>query len=51
LGWVQVARGGIELNGQPLKQGDGAAIDNIAELEMESLEDAELLLFDMAADR
>jgi redox-sensitive bicupin YhaK (pirin superfamily) len=50
LGWIQVARGGIELNGQPLKQGDGAAIDNIAELEMEALEDAELLLFDMAAN-
>jgi quercetin 2,3-dioxygenase len=49
LGWIQVARGGIELNGQPLKQGDGAAIDNIAELEIEALEDAELLLFDMAS--
>jgi hypothetical protein len=49
LGWVQVARGSIELNGQPLKQGDGAAIDNITKLEMEALEDAEVLLFDMAA--
>ncbi len=49
LGWIQVARGSIELNGQALQQGDGAAVDNVEQLKMEALEDAELLLFDMAA--
>lgn len=49
IGWVQVARGSIELNGQALEQGDGAAIDDVAQIQIEALEDAELLLFDMAA--
>ena len=48
LGWAQVARGSIELNGQALEQGDGAAIDDLPELKIEALEDAEVLLFDMA---
>ncbi|HSE13765.1 MAG TPA: pirin family protein [Rudaea sp.] len=49
VGWMQVARGSIEINGQALEQGDGAAIDDLAQLRIEALEDAELLLFDMAA--
>ena len=49
LGWAQVARGSIELNGQALEQGDGAAIDDLSELRIDALEDAEVLLFDMAA--
>jgi quercetin 2,3-dioxygenase len=49
IGWVQVARGSIEIDGQSLEQGDGAAIDDVAQLRIEALEDAELLLFDMAA--
>lgn len=49
IGWLQVARGSTEVNGQALEQGDGAAIDDVAQLQIEALEDAELLLFDMAA--
>jgi redox-sensitive bicupin YhaK (pirin superfamily) len=49
LGWMQVARGSVELNGQALKQGDGAAIADLAEISLDALEDAEVLLFDMAA--
>jgi redox-sensitive bicupin YhaK (pirin superfamily) len=47
LAWVQVARGSIELNGQALEQGDGAAIDAVAQLKIDALEAAEILLFDM----
>ena len=47
IGWVQVARGSIELDGQSLEQGDGAAINDQSGLKIEALEDAELLLFDM----
>ena len=46
--WVQVARGAIELNGQTLKQGDGAAISSERELTIEGTESAEILLFDLA---
>lgn len=49
LGWLQVARGSIEVDGQALEQGDGAAIDGLAQIRIEALDDAELLLFDMAA--
>jgi len=49
IGWVQVARGSIELDGQALEQGDGAAIDGQADLKIDALEDCEILLFDMAA--
>jgi redox-sensitive bicupin YhaK (pirin superfamily) len=48
LGWLQVARGSVEVDGQALEQGDGAAIDDLAQIRIEALEDAELLLFDMA---
>lgn len=45
--WVQVARGGIILNGLPLTQGDGAAIseENIV---IEATKESEFLLFDLA---
>jgi redox-sensitive bicupin YhaK (pirin superfamily) len=46
--WVQVARGAIEINGQPLKQGDGAAISEERELKIVGTEPAEILLFDLA---
>jgi redox-sensitive bicupin YhaK (pirin superfamily) len=48
--WVQVARGGIALNGQKLAEGDGAAISDEAALELSAAgpDDAELLLFDLA---
>jgi len=45
--WVQVARGTVGLNGQPLAQGDGAAVSDEATLTFTGTPDAEVLLFDM----
>jgi quercetin 2,3-dioxygenase len=47
-GWLQVARGAVELNGKPLGQGDGAAISDEKKLSIKGTEDAEVLLFDLA---
>ena len=47
-GWVQVARGSISLNGETLREGDGAAISVSGPLRLKGLDDAEVLLFDMA---
>ena len=47
-GWLQVARGAVELNGKQLNQGDGAAISNEKKLTIKGTEDAEVLLFDLA---
>jgi quercetin 2,3-dioxygenase len=47
-GWLQVARGSVELNGNKLGQGDGAAISAEKELKIKGAEDAEILLFDLA---
>jgi len=46
--WLQVAKGAVELNGQVLSQGDGAAISDEAKLSIKGKEDAEVLLFDLA---
>ena len=46
--WVQVARGAIEINGQPLKQGDGAALSGERDLKLVGKESSEILLFDLA---
>jgi len=46
--WVQIARGGVSLNGERLAEGDGAALGDIAELRLEALRGAsELLVFDL----
>ena len=48
-GWLQVARGGIELpEGSIMQAGDGARIEQEQLLTLKVLEDAELLLFDLA---
>jgi quercetin 2,3-dioxygenase len=47
LGWLQVARGGVSLNGVALATGDGAAIEKEADLVIRADSDAEVLLFDM----
>jgi len=44
--WLQVARGGLDLNGQTLNAGDGAAIENEPTLTLRG-KDAEVLLFDL----
>jgi redox-sensitive bicupin YhaK (pirin superfamily) len=46
--YVQVARGSITLNGNKLATGDGAAISQEKALELTGVEDAEVLLFDLA---
>ena len=47
-GWLQVARGAVELNGKKLNQGDGAAITDETKLTIKGAKDAEVLLFDLA---
>jgi redox-sensitive bicupin YhaK (pirin superfamily) len=47
-GWLQVARGAVELNGKELGRGDGAAISNEKKLTIKATEDSEVLLFDLA---
>jgi quercetin 2,3-dioxygenase len=46
--WLQVARGMVAVNGQQLKQGDGASISEEQSLKIEGLEPSEILLFDLA---
>ncbi len=47
-GWLQVARGTVDVNGMELKAGDGAAIADEAEVRAAAKEAAEVLLFDLA---
>lgn len=47
LGWVQVARGEVALNGQILKQGDGAAVTREKALAFQAKEKTEILIFDL----
>ena len=46
--YVHVARGGVTLNGQHLRQGDGVKIAEEARLSFSQGKDAEILLFDLA---
>jgi redox-sensitive bicupin YhaK (pirin superfamily) len=46
--WLQVAKGEVELNGQKLDQGDGAAVSDEKNLTIKGIKDAEVLLFDLA---
>jgi redox-sensitive bicupin YhaK (pirin superfamily) len=47
-GWLQVAKGEVELNGHILRQGDGAAISEEKQLTLKGKKEAEVLLFDLA---
>lgn len=47
-GWAQVVKGNIELNGQPMAAGDGAAIDGVDTVSILAQADSEVLVFDMA---
>ena len=50
IAWAQVARGSLALNGHEMKQGDGAAITDVRQIELMPHPDgAEILLFDMKA--
>src|SRR5260370_12326464 len=46
--YVQVARGSVKLNGKDLFEGDGAAISVEKSVELTGVNDAEVLLFDLA---
>ncbi|MCC7064742.1 MAG: pirin family protein [Planctomycetes bacterium] len=48
--WVQVARGSVRCGTETLQPGDGAAIESIAQVELEGIgtAPAELLVFDLA---
>jgi redox-sensitive bicupin YhaK (pirin superfamily) len=46
--WVQVVKGAVEVNGTPLQTSDGAAVSAEASLNIKALEEAEVLLFDLA---
>lgn len=47
-GFLQVARGQITLNGEVLKEGDGAEISDIDQIDITAKMLSELILFDMA---
>ncbi|MHA7871419.1 MAG: pirin family protein, partial [Hyphococcus sp.] len=48
-GWLQIARGGVELpEGSIMQAGDGARIENLDRLSFQALADSEILLFDLA---
>lgn len=47
-GWLQVARGAVEASGVRLSAGDGAAIAEEPAVAIRGMEDAEILLFDLA---
>ena len=48
IGWVQVARGAVTVNGTVLKPGDGAQVSDETKLDFVATEAAEVLLFDLA---
>jgi hypothetical protein len=46
--WLQVLRGGVTLNGQPMAEGDGAAVSQESSLAVRAEKPAEIMLFDLA---
>ncbi len=46
--WVQVATGALTLNGQPLGEGDGAALSEESMVDLQATADTEVLVFDLA---
>ena len=49
LAWLQVARGELRVDGQPLREGDGLALDEPARVRLDGARAAEVLLFEMTA--
>lgn len=45
--WVHVARGSVSLNGEALREGDGASVSGERSLSLVSDQDAEVLVFDL----
>jgi quercetin 2,3-dioxygenase len=46
-GWLQVARGAIDVNGEKAEQGDGLVIVGESDLAVVAKEPSEVLLFDL----
>lgn len=46
--WIQVARGSVEVNGEKANHGDGVSAFGESDLRIRAMEDAEVLLFDLA---
>ncbi len=46
--WVQVARGAVTVNGRELGAGDGASLSDEPRVEVDGVDDAEVLVFDLA---
>ncbi|QEH34506.1 Quercetin 2,3-dioxygenase [Aquisphaera giovannonii] len=46
--WLQVLRGGVDLNGRALSAGDGAAVSEESALAIRAEQPSEVLLFDLA---
>ncbi|MEZ5893205.1 MAG: pirin family protein [Parvularculaceae bacterium] len=47
FGWLQVARGGVEIGGEIMHEGDGARIAGEGDVAFKALADSEILLFDL----
>lgn len=45
--WVQVARGAVAVDGETLRVGDGVAVRDATEIEIEGRDKAEVLVFDL----
>lgn len=48
--WLQVARGSVKVNGAALKAGDGLSVTEPGSISILGVDDAEVLLFDLAYD-
>ena len=46
--WVQMVRGGLDVNGQTLRAGDAAAVESESQLHLTAGQNAEVLVFDLA---
>lgn len=46
--WIQVARGSVTIEGETLGEGDGVAIPTSGTIRLEGVDEAEVLVFDMA---
>ena len=47
LGWLHVAKGSVKVNGETLGPGDGAGFEDEGAIEIEGVDDAKLVLFDL----
>lgn len=50
IGWLQVIKGEVDINGELINTGDGVAFQNEEEVHIHSFAQAELLLFDLGAN-